>query len=148
MFPKLVVMGYGCYPNNMRYYSITDKNIKVSFKEAILGGLSPDRGLYYPEKIPVLDNSFIGNIGNLSNEEIAYECISKFTGSDIDEKSLNEIVSETIDFEFPLYKLSEKISVLELFHGPTMAFKDVGARFTSRVLSYFNSSEKKKVTVL
>ena len=145
---KLVVMGYGCYPNNMRYYSIKDKNIKVSFKEAILGGISPDRGLYYPEKIPVLDNSFIGNIGNLSNEEIAYECISKFTGSDIDEKSLKEIVSETIDFEFPLNKLSEKISVLELFHGPTMAFKDVGARFTSRVLSYFNSSEKKKVTVL
>ena len=63
-------MGYGCYPNNMRYYSITDKNIKVSFKEAILGGISPDRGLYYPEKIPVLDNSFIGSIDKLSNEEM------------------------------------------------------------------------------
>ncbi len=132
----------------MRYYSTTDKNIKASFKEAILGGISPDRGLFYPEKIPKLDNSFIESIDKISNEDIAYECISKFTGSDVEEKSLKNIVSETINFKFPLKKLSKKISVLELFHGPTMAFKDVGARFTSRVLSYFNSSEKKKVTVL
>ncbi len=132
----------------MKYYSTRDKSTKVSFREAVLTGIPLDKGLYFPETIPSLETEFIEELSNLSNEEIAFECISKFSGKDIDEASLKRIVSETINFKFPCHKLSDDISVLELFHGPTMAFKDVGARFTSRVLSYFNLSSKKKITVL
>ena len=132
----------------MKYYSTRDKSTKVSFREAVLTGIPLDKGLYFPETIPSLETEFIEELSNLSNEEIAFECISKFSGKDIDEASLKRIVSETISFKFPCNKLSDDISVLELFHGPTMAFKDVGARFTSRVLSYFNLSSKKKITVL
>ena len=128
----------------MKYYSTRDKSTKVSFREAVLTGIPLDKGLYFPETIPSLEAEFIEELSNLSNEEIAFECISKFSGKDIDEVSLKRIVSETINFKFPCNKLSDDISVLELFHGPTMAFKDVGARFTSRVLSYFNLSSKKK----
>ena len=120
----------------------------MSFREAVLNGIPLDKGLYFPETIPSLETEFIEELSNLSNEEIAFECISKFTGKDIDEVSLKRIISETINFKFPCKKLSNDISVLELFHGPTMAFKDVGARFTSRVLSHFNISEKRKKTVL
>jgi len=120
----------------------------VSFREAVLNGIPLDKGLYFPETIPSLETEFIEELSNLSNEEIGFECISKFTGKDIDEVSLKRIISETINFKFPCKKLSNDISVLELFHGPTMAFKDVGARFTSRVLSHFNISEKRKKTVL
>ena len=132
----------------MIYYSTEDKSRKVSFREAVLNGIPLDKGLYFPETIPSLETEFIEELSNLSNEEIAFECISKFSGKDIDEVSLKRIISETINFEFPCKKLSNDISVLELFHGPTMAFKDVGARFTSRVLSHFNISEKIKKTVL
>ena len=132
----------------MKYYSTRDKSTKVSFREAVLTGIPLDKGLYFPESIPLLENEFIEELSNLSNEEIGFECISKFSGRDIDEVSLKRIVSETINFKFPFKKLSDDTSVLELFHGPTMAFKDVGARFTSRVLSYFNLSSNKKVTVL
>ena len=132
----------------MIYYSTGNKSRKVSFREAVLNGIPLDKGLYFPETIPSLETEFIEELSNLSNEEIAFECISKFTGNDIDELSLKRIISETINFKFPCKKLSNDISVLELFHGPTMAFKDVGARFTSRVLSHFNISEKRKKTVL
>ena len=132
----------------MIYYSTGNKSRKVSFREAVLNGIPLDKGLYFPETIPSLETEFIQELSNLSNEEIAFECISKFTGKDIDEVSLKRIISETINFKFPCKKLSNDISVLELFHGPTMAFKDVGARFTSRVLSHFNISEKRKKTVL
>ncbi|MAR85381.1 MAG: threonine synthase [Cytophagia bacterium] len=132
----------------MIYYSTGNKSRKVSFREAVLNGIPLDKGLYFPETIPSLETEFIEELSNLSNEEIAFECISKFTGKDIDEVSLKRIISETINFKFPCKKLSNDISVLELFHGPTMAFKDVGARFTSRVLSHFNISEKRKKTVL
>ncbi len=132
----------------MKYYSTNDKSIKVSFKEAVLNGIPLDKGLYFPEKIPSLNKDFFEKLPNLSNDQIAFECILKFTEKDIDKVSLRKIISETINFKFPCKKLSNDISVLELFHGPTMAFKDVGARFTSRVLSYFNSFSDKKVTVL
>ena len=132
----------------MIYYSTGNKSIKVSFKEAVLDGMPFDKGLYFPETIPSLETEFIKELSNLSNEEIAFECILKFTGNDIDKASLKRIISETINFKFPCKKLSDDISVLELFHGPSMAFKDVGARFTSRVLSHFNISEKSKKIVL
>ena len=132
----------------MKYYSTRDKSVRVSFREAVLNGIPLDKGLYYPEVIPKMDRSFVKELPNLSNEQIAFECISKFSGDDIDDVSLKSIIAETINFNFPCKELSDKISVLELFHGPTMAFKDVGARFTSRVLSHFNISEKRKKTVL
>ena len=134
----------------MNYYSLNKKSSNVSFKEALIKGLAPDKGLYFPEKINKLSESFIANINNYSNEEIAYECIHQFIGSEIPESDLRKIITDVLSFDFPLTKLNDQISFLELFHGPTMAFKDVGARFMARCLAYFlkNQDEKKSVTVL
>ena len=134
----------------MNYYSLNKKSKNVSFKEALIRGLAPDKGLYFPEKIMRLPESFINNLKDFSNEEIAYECIKQFVGEDIPESDLRKIISDVLSFDFPLVKLNSQISFLELFHGPTMAFKDVGARFMSRCLAYFlsNQEENKPVTVL
>lgn len=134
----------------MNYYSLNKKSPNVSLKEALIRGLAPDKGLYFPEKINRLPDSFISNIENYSNQEIAYKCINQFIGQDIPESDLRKIINEVLSFDFPLVKLNSQISFLELFHGPTMAFKDVGARFMSRCLEYFlsNQEENKPVTVL
>jgi len=121
----------------MNFYSLNGKSPSVSFKDALIRGLAPDKGLYFPEKISKLSDDFINNIENYSNEEIAYECINQFVGQDIPEPDLRKIIDEVLSFDFPLVKLNNQISFLELFHGPTMAFKDVGARFMSRCLSVF-----------
>ena len=133
----------------MKYYSLNHNAPKVSFEEAVVKGLAPDRGLYFPETITPLPSSFFQSIENLSNEEIAFEAIKQFVGNDIPEKNLREIISETLCFDFPTVKVEENTYSLELYHGPTMAFKDVGARFMSRCLAYFNRNIKdKKNTVL
>ena len=133
----------------MDYYSLNNKNHKVSFKEALFNGLAPDRGLYFPQEIKSLKKSFISNLNDYDKIEISMEVISQFIGNQIDKQSLKKIIEHSIDFEFPLKKIDENISVLELFHGPSMAFKDVGARFTSRCLSHFiRKGYNKKVTVL
>ena len=133
----------------MDYYSLNNKNHKVNFKEALFNGLAPDRGLYFPQEIKSLKKSFISNLNDYDKIEISMEVISQFIGNQIDEQSLKKIIEHSIDFEFPLKKIDENISVLELFHGPSMAFKDVGARFTSRCLSHFiRKGYNKKVTVL
>ena len=133
----------------MDYYSLNNKNHKVNFKEALFNGLAPDRGLYFPQEIKSLKKSFISNLNDYDKIEISMEVISQFIGNQIDEQSLKKIIEHSIDFEFPLKKIDENISVLELFHGPSMAFKDVGARFTSRCLSHFiRNGYNKKVTVL
>lgn len=133
----------------MNYFSLNNKNHKVNFKEALFNGLAPDRGLYFPQEIKSLKKSFISNLDDYDNIEISMEVISQFIGNQIDEESLKKIIEHSIDFEFPLKKIDENISVLELFHGPSMAFKDVGARFTSRCLSHFiRKGYDKKVTVL
>lgn len=132
----------------MKYYSLNNKNHKVSFKQAVINGLAPDRGLYFPEIITKLSEDFFENIENYSNEEIAFETIKQFVGEDIPELVLKEIISETLSFDFPCVKVEGNIYSLELFHGPTMAFKDVGARFMSRCLGYFNKNSDKKNTVL
>ena len=133
----------------MNYFSLNNKNHKVNFKEALFNGLAPDRGLYFPQEIKSLKKSFISNLGDYDKIEISMEVISQFIGNQIDEESLKKIIEHSIDFEFPLKKIDENISVLELFHGPSMAFKDVGARFTSRCLSHFiRKGYDKKVTVL
>jgi len=133
----------------MIYFSLNNKNHRVNFREALLNGLAPDRGLYFPESIIPLRKSFISNLSYYDKIEISLEVISQFIGDQIDEESLKKIIEHSIDFEFPLKKIEENISVLELFHGPSMAFKDVGARFTSRCLSHFiRRGYDKKVTVL
>ena len=132
----------------MNYYSLNNKNHKVTFQQAVVKGLAPDKGLYFPEKIDELQHSFFENIENLSNKEIAFEAIKQFIGDEIPEIELKQIIAETLCFDFPLVQIEENIFSLELFHGPTMAFKDVGARFMSRCLAYFNRNSNQKNTVL
>ena len=132
----------------MNYYSLNNKNTKVSFQEAVIQGLAPDRGLYFPEKIAPLSQSFFDTIENLSNEEIAFEVIKQFVGNEIPELELKQIVTETLCFDFPCVSVEDNVYSLELYHGPTMAFKDVGARFMSRCLAYFNKGKDLKNTVL
>ncbi len=132
----------------MKYYSTNKNSALASFKEATIKGQSPDKGLYFPETIPQVDKGLIGNIEELSNETIAFNVIKPYVGNEIEENDLLRIVSETVNFPIPLVKVNDQISSLELFHGPTLAFKDIGARFMSRCLGYFLKDEKKKVTVL
>tara|TARA_R110000787_G_scaffold280945_4_gene391976 strand:+ start:6834 stop:8117 length:1284 start_codon:yes stop_codon:yes gene_type:complete len=132
----------------MNYYSLNHTSPKTSFKEAVVNGIAPDRGLYFPEKITPLSKDFIDNITNYSNEDIAFEAIKQFVGDEIPEQKLKEIIKNTISFDFPVVKIKKNIGSLELFHGPTMAFKDVGARFMSQCLEYFNQDKKEEVTVL
>ena len=133
----------------MKYYSLNFNSKEVSFLEAVVNGLAPDRGLYFPKEIPKLPESFFANIQDLNDAEIAYEAIAPFVGDAIPSDILKNIVSDTLNFEFPLVPITDNVSSLELFHGPTMAFKDVGARFMARCLAYFNSLETaKKVIIL
>jgi threonine synthase len=133
----------------MKYFSLNNKSHQVSFKEAVIQGLAPDKGLYFPENIKPLSNSFYENIENFSNEEIAFQVIQQFVGDEIPENELKQIIAETLCFDFPTVKVEDGIYALELYHGPTMAFKDVGARFMSRCLAYFNKTKKdNKNTVL
>ncbi len=126
----------------MKYYSLNHNAPKVSFEEAVIQGLAPDKGLYFPESIAKLPAGFFNNIENLNNEEIAFEAIKQFVGDEIPEVDLKQIIAETLCFDFPTVKVEEGIYALELYHGPTMAFKDVGARFMSRCLAYFNQDKK------
>jgi len=132
----------------MNYYSLNKNAPKTSFKNAVIKGLAPDRGLYFPKNISQLPKSFFEHIENHSNEDIAFEVIKQFVIPDIPEDILRQIVEETLSFDFPVVELNEHISTLELFHGPTMAFKDVGARFMARCLGYFNTNNDNEVTVL
>ena len=125
----------------MRYYSLNNSSPLTSFKKAVQNGIAPDRGLYFPEKITPISEDFINNIGDYSNEEIAYEVIKQFVGDEIPAIILKEIIKKTISFDFPVVNLDQNIGSLELFHGPTMAFKDVGARFMSQCLEYFNQDK-------
>ena len=121
----------------MKFYSLNKQSPAVSFSEATILGQAPDKGLYFPESIPQVDASLIQDIVSLSNEEIAFRVIRPYVGTEIEEAELFRIVSETVNFPIPLVKVNDSISSLELYHGPTLAFKDVGARFMSRCLGYF-----------
>ena len=128
----------------MQFYSLNHKSPKVSFKEAVIKGIAPDKGLYFPERIQKLDKKIFDQIDDYSNHELAFEMIKQFVGEDIPEADLKLIIEDTLNFDFPLVPIEEDVLSLELFHGPTMAFKDVGGRFMARCLSYFN---KKQTTV-
>ena len=130
----------------MNYYSLNHNAPNVSFKEAMIKGIAPDRGLYFPETINPLPSHFFETIADKSNTEIAFEAIKQFVLPEIPESELKRIVEETLSFDFPVVELNKNISTLELFHGPTMAFKDVGARFMANCLGHF--SNKEEVTVL
>lgn len=132
----------------MKYYSLNKQSHKVDFKEATIRGQAPDKGLYFPENIPQLPQKFFQEIEQYSNEEIACQIIKPYVGETIADEVLRKIVTETIDFPVPLVQVKDNIFSLELFHGPTLAFKDVGARFMSRCLSHFAKGSKQKIIVL
>ncbi|GAO41157.1 threonine synthase [Flavihumibacter petaseus] len=132
----------------MLFNSLGGKTAPADFREATIQGQAPDGGLYFPEKLPALDAAFLKDLKKHSREEIAFRVIQPFVGNTIPENDLHEIVSDTIAFPIPLVKVDESIESLELFHGPTLAFKDIGARFMSRCLGYFARGEKRKITVL
>ena len=132
----------------MHYYSLNKQAPDSNFETAVRKGLAPDRGLYFPERITPLHASFFDRIDDLSNSEIAFRAIQQFVGEEIPENELKTIVDETLNFDFTVVGITNNISTLELFHGPTMAFKDVGARFMARCLGYFNRNNDAEVTVL
>lgn len=132
----------------MRYYSTNKQAQDVDFKEATIKGQAPDKGLYFPAAIPRIEKMLIDNISNFSNEEIAFRVIRPYVGETIPEERLFQIVTETVNFLIPLVQVNDRISSLELFHGPTLAFKDIGARFMSRCLGHFVKDDARKVTVL
>ena len=132
----------------MKYFSTNHNSPIVSFKEATIEGQAPDKGLYFPEQIPFLPKGLIENIHEYSNEEIAYQVIKPYIGDVIPDDELRRIVNETVNFDIPLVKVTDSIYSLELYHGPTLAFKDIGARFMSRCLGYFVKNQQQRVTVL
>ncbi|KAF0236193.1 MAG: L-threonine [Prolixibacteraceae bacterium] len=132
----------------MRYYSTNNNTPEVSLKEAVVKGLAADSGLFMPERIVQFQPSFFKYIQNLNFQEIAFEVAKNFFGDDIDENHLKEIVYDTLQFDCPVVKVTESIYSLELFHGPTLAFKDVGARYMARLLNYFLNDREKQVNVL
>lgn len=132
----------------MQYYSTNDTTVRTDFREATIRGQAPDRGLYFPARMPQLPAGLVDQLDSLSKTALALEVIRPYVGDTMPEKELQRIVEETIDFPFPLVPVNERVSSLELFHGPTLAFKDVGARFMSRCLGYFVRDIRRKVTVL
>ncbi len=132
----------------MNYYSLHHKSPKSTFKNAVVQGLAKDRGIYFPDNIQQLPKEFVENISEYTNHEIAYKVIKLFVGDEIPAEKLKEIIKETVSFDFPLVKIDDNIASLELFHGPTMAFKDVGAKFMAQCLEYFNQGNTDEITVL
>lgn len=132
----------------MKFYSLNKQSPAVGFKEATIKGQAPDRGLYFPETLPRISDSWLNGIREKSNEIIAFDVIQPYVGNEIPEDELRRIVAETVNFPTPLVQISENIFSLELFHGPTLAFKDTGARFMSRCLGYFAKERSEKITVL
>ena len=133
----------------MQYYSTNGKASLASLEKAVVKGLAEDKGLYMPERIKPLSKDFFDNIQDMSLQEIAYQVADCFFGEDVDAESLRRIIYDTLAFDIPLKEVEENIFSLELFHGPTLAFKDVGARFMARLLQYFLRKEgKETVNVL
>jgi threonine synthase len=130
----------------MEYYSLGKQSPNVNFKTAAITGQAPDKGLYFPTTIPQFTKEQIERFKTLDKASLAFEVMRPYVGGTIDDASLKQICKETIDFDFPLVPITSYIKALELFHGPTLAFKDVGARFMSRCLGYFANAEKANIT--
>ncbi len=132
----------------MKYYSTTDKSHRVTLKEAVLEGLAPGQGLYMPEHIPLLPASFFDSLSSLTFQEIGMHVANKLVGEDIPSAELERIVKHTIQFDAPIIEIEKDIFALELFHGPTLAFKDFGARFLSGLLGFFANQQEKEIVIL
>jgi threonine synthase len=132
----------------MKYYSTNNRNTHVTFREAVMKGLADDGGLFMPAYIPVSNPSFFLKIKNYSFAEIGFEIASRFIEDEIPQNDLYEIIKDAVNFPAPLVKLNESLTVLELFHGPTLAFKDFGARFMARVMSYFIKDSRERMNIL
>ena len=130
----------------MKYYSTNGNAPIADLRKAVVKGLAEDRGLYMPERISVLPKAFFENIDQMSFQEIAYTVANAFFGEDVDPDALKDIVYDTLSFDCPVVKVKDNIYSLELFHGPTLAFKDVGARFMARLLQYFIRGERSVVS--
>ncbi len=132
----------------MLYYSTNGIAPKSTLKDAVVKGLASDKGLFMPEKIQSLPKAFFNNIAEMSLQDIGYVVANTLFGQDIDSDKLQQIVNETLNFDIPLVHVEANRYSLELFHGPTLAFKDVGARFMARLLGYFNNNSNQNVNVL
>jgi threonine synthase len=132
----------------MRYYNIKDHRITAGFRDAVMLGISPDMGLFMPERIPVLEPGFFHRLPSMSLPEIAVEIGARYTGEEIPLPELRRICEAAFDFPVVLQKVDDRKQVLELFHGPTAAFKDFGARFMSGCFRYFASHDDRKTVVL
>lgn len=132
----------------MKLYSTNNKEHRVTLREAVLKGLPEDKGLYMPEQIPVLPQAFIRNLPKLSFKQIAYEVAQTLLGDAIPADDLHRIIENAVNFPAPVVKLDDQTFILELFHGPSLAFKDFGARFMAQTMSYFNRDEEKDLVIL
>lgn len=132
----------------MKYVSTRKNEEKVSFQEAVINGLSQNGGLYFPETVPILPASFFEGIESLENNEIAFQALRPFVTGSLTDEQLKAVIATTITFPTPVVKVEKDVYALELFHGPTQAFKDVGARFMSRCLSRFYRNKEEDVTIL
>src|SRR6201996_4376982 len=132
----------------MELYSTNNPSARVSFKDAVFNSMPQDKGLYMPASIPHLDDKFMNNLDSYSLPEIAYHVAQNLIGDDIPVDDLQAIIHDAINFYAPIVRLDEQVYVLELFHGPSLAFKDFGARFISRVMSYFLQKGEKQLDVL
>ena len=133
----------------MKYISLNHNSQPVNFKTALINGLAPDKGLYFPEKIITLPKKIIDNIKTIDDTELCYEVIKDYIGNDFTEDELIKIIQNTIDFKIPLKKVENSIFSLELFHGPTLAFKDIGAKFLALCMDKIkNDFDSKEITVL
>jgi threonine synthase len=132
----------------MKFYSTNNTDLRVSFKEAVFNSMPQDKGLYMPVSIPRLDDKFINNLDGYTLPEIAFHVAQNLLGDDVPADDLRAIIKDAIKFYAPIVKLEEDVYVLELFHGPSLAFKDFGARFMSRVMSYFLEEGEQQLDVL
>ncbi|MDR2145160.1 MAG: threonine synthase [Tannerella sp.] len=134
----------------MKYYSTNRQSAETTLDEAVIKGLAPDKGLYMPERIPTIDRQVISQMKDMTFKEIANIVAKAFFGEDMESAALQEIVNDTLSFETPVIQVDKNIYTLELFHGPTLAFKDVGARFMARMLRYFiqKTGNKQQINVL
>lgn len=132
----------------MKFYSTNNRNLKVNLKEAVTQGLAPDNGLYMPEHTPVLPQHFFEKLPLLSFQDMSYTVAKNIIGNDVEDAELKKIIEHTIQFDAPVVKIERDVYALELFHGPTLAFKDFGARFMSQLLGYFAKQQEQEIIIL
>ena len=132
----------------MKFYSTNGQSRNVSLEEVVMTGLAPDGGLFLPERFPVIPRAFFNNMGEMTVRDIAYVVANTMLGEDIDSAELREIVNDTFTFDIPLRHIHDNVYSLELYHGPTLAFKDVGARFLARIISHYSKKMTGEINVL